>query len=75
MLSHVHDGCVNRELIDALIEARKRGILVCLWTGGDWEETVYGVELMKQYGLYFDDIFMNILKPTGLIIDNLAVSP
>ena len=75
LTSHIHDGCVNRKLIDALIEAQKLGIIVCLWTGGTWNETVEGVELMKEYGLEFADVFPNVLKPTGLIIDNLSVSP
>ncbi|MCL2081610.1 MAG: hypothetical protein FWH16_05895 [Oscillospiraceae bacterium] len=69
------DNSVNTQLVNALIDARGRGVIVALWTGGGWHETAYGVELMRRHGLEFDDVFMNILKPTGLIIDNLGVSP
>ena len=66
---------VNLPLVNKLIEAQNKGVLVLLWTGGGWHETVKGVTLMLRHGLMFDDIFMNVLKPTGLIIDNLSVSP
>ena len=65
---------INTPLIDALRAAKKRGIALCLWTGGTFEETVHGVELMKQYNLHFDDVFCNVLK-ADLFIDNKAVAP
>lgn len=74
MKSRKHDGNVNNPLINALIEAQKRGILIVLWTGGSFDETLYGVNLMAQHGLRFDDVLMNQVKGT-IFIDDRAVSP
>jgi len=66
------DYSVNIPLVNALKAAQGRGVVVVLWTGGNWSETVYGVELMRRYELVFDDVIMNVVKG-DLIIDNLAV--
>ena len=68
------DNSVNMPLIAALIAARRRGVLVCLWTGGTFKEALRGAKLLAKHGLEFDEIFCNILKGT-IIIDNTAYSP
>ena len=74
MQSRKHNGRVNLPLIKALKETQKRGVLIVLWTGGNWAETAYGVELMARHGLHFDDILMNQLKGT-IIVDDRALNP
>ena len=66
---------VNLPLVEALIAAQRRGIAVCLWTAGTFNEALHGVNIMAQHGLAFEDVFCNVLKPAGLIIDNIAVNP
>ena len=65
---------VNSNLISTLIDAQKRGVLVVLWTGGLWRETVHGVELLKRHGLEVDDVITGVIKP-NLIIDDKCIFP
>ena len=67
-------GTPNAPLIEALQAARRRGILVHLWTHADFAETINRVEIMRGYGLVFDDVHCGV-KKGDLIIDNLAISP
>gem|GEM_PF-1722542 len=64
----------NLPLINALKEARERGVLIYLWTHSDFYETSKRVEHMQNYGLIFDKVYCSAQKG-DLIIDNLAVSP
>jgi hypothetical protein len=64
----------NIQLISALKEAKRRGILVHLWTHEGFAEAVKRVEVMEGYGLIFDDVHCGVPK-ANLIIDNLSVPP
>ena len=64
----------NEMLIEALKQARNRGVLVYLWTAAPFYKTIERVDNMRKYGLMFDVVHCGIDK-SDLIIDNLAVSP
>ena len=64
----------NMVLVEALINAQRRGVVIVLWTAGTWRETLHGVNLLEKHGLVFDDVITGVVKPT-LIIDDISVTP
>lgn len=65
---------VNAPLVNALIEASARGVLIELWTGDRFNNTVGIVSYMKTLGLIFNNVHCGIEKPS-LLIDDLAANP
>lgn len=53
-------GFPNMELLHALVEVRKRGHKVILWTCRSGDHLVQAVYMMKELGLEFDAINCNL---------------